>query len=210
MEVRSKDIVYLNPADLTPYPFNARKHEDWQIAQLSKIIQEVGYIDPVIIDEEGTVLAGHARVMAALRLNMPHVPVVRIEGLSAQQKRKYVLAANKIAENAGWDQDLLKGEIVEIFKEDQQFDFSVLGFGPKEIDKLLESIKDIAIDTTPDHNDLPGPEDKSVNKTQYQFLIKCEDQSQLFKLRDMLNVTRSSVTFDKFMEFINARSGAVP
>lgn len=207
-EIRSHTIVQRDPADLHPYPFNARKHDDWQIKILADTIKDIGYIDPVIVDETDMVLAGHARVMAAMKANMPLIPTIVVSGLTEIQKRAYVLAANRIAENASWDENLLKHEVGAIFEFNNDFDFSVLGFSKNEIDDLLSSIN---ADSSNDQNDdVDSKDDVDVdvdktNKTQYQFIIKCDNSSQIFELRDMFNVTRSSVMFDKFKEFFSIK-----
>ena len=90
-------------ASLTPYPRNARTHSDEQIGQVAASIREWGWTIPILVDESGGVIAGHARLLAAKKLGLPDVPVMVASGWSDAQKRAYVLADNKLALNAGWD-----------------------------------------------------------------------------------------------------------
>jgi hypothetical protein len=210
MKIRSESLIQKKPEDLQPYPFNARKHSDWQINSLAKMIREVGYIDPVIVDENDMVLAGHARVMAAMKVGMPLIPTITVVGLSTSQKKAYVLAANRLAENATWDESLLQQEIGAIFAENNEFDFSSIGFNKDEMDQILESIKNVDLPSNGDNVELTddsNDDGEKINKTQYQFVIKCDSQQQLFELRDRFNVTRSSVSYSKFMEFISVKEG---
>ena len=98
-------------ASLTPYPRNARKHSKQQIRQIAASIEEFGFLNSVLIDDDGQILAGHGRVEAAKLLGLDHVPTVRISHLSDAQKRAYILADNKLAINAGWDPEILAIEL---------------------------------------------------------------------------------------------------
>ena len=108
---------------LKPNPRNARTHNKSQIEQIAASIQEFGFNNPVLIDENMSILAGHGRVEAAKLLGLAEVPVVRIEHLSDAQKRAYVLADNKLAEKAGWDTDLLAIELQGLL--DLSIDFDI-------------------------------------------------------------------------------------
>ena len=120
--------VALRPlAKLTPYDKNARTHSQAQILELAAAIEKWGWTQPIVVDEEGVILAGHARYEAARTLDLAQVPVVEARGWSETEKRAYVLADNRIALNAGWDSELLRFEIDAL--RDEDFDTSLLGWG---------------------------------------------------------------------------------
>ena len=124
-------------ADLVPYANNARLHSDAQVEQIAKSIGEFGWTVPVLIDPKGGVIAGHGRILAAQKLGLEDVPCMVARGWTAAQKRAYVIADNKIAENAGWDENLLNVEFAAL--RDIGFDLSLTGFELGEIDYLLRS-----------------------------------------------------------------------
>jgi DNA modification methylase len=119
---------------LTPYARNSRTHSDAQVAQIAASIKEWGFTTPVLIEPDGGIIAGHGRVMAAQRLGLDEVPVVIAEGWTEAQKRAYVIADNKLALNAGWDDQLLKIEMDELAGLD--FDLTLTGFDLDEIAAL--------------------------------------------------------------------------
>ena len=133
-------IEHLPVASLRPWARNARTHSKKQIRQIAESIRTFGFTNPVLIDREATILAGHGRVEAARLLGMEQVPCVRLEHMTQEQKRAYVLADNKLALNAGWDQDLLAEELQVLLAEDQSFDIEVTGFSIPEIDSLIEGL----------------------------------------------------------------------
>lgn len=120
---------------LVPYARNARTHSPEQIDQIAASIKEWGWTIPVLVDEEGGLIAGHGRVMAAKKLGITEVPVMVADGWSEAQKRAYVLADNKLALNAGWDNDMLKVELADISAMD--FDLDLTGFSSDELATLL-------------------------------------------------------------------------
>jgi ParB-like chromosome segregation protein Spo0J len=122
-------------SDLTPYARNSRTHSDEQVAQIAASIKEWGFTTPVLIDPDGGIIAGHGRVMAAQLLGLEDVPCIIAEGWSDAQKRAYVIADNKLALNAGWDNDLLKIEFQEL--ESLRFDLELTGFSVEEMDGLF-------------------------------------------------------------------------
>jgi DNA modification methylase len=133
-----------NPADkverwsidkLTPYARNSRTHSDEQISQLAASIKEWGWTTPVLVDEDGSIIAGHGRTLAAQRLKMTEVPVMVAKGWSDAKKRAYVIADNKLAMNAGWDNEMLALELGEI--GDLGFDLDLTGFTADEIAALM-------------------------------------------------------------------------
>jgi DNA modification methylase len=123
---------------LRPYARNARVHSHKQIQQIVSSIAEFGFNNPVLIDRRGVILAGHARVEAAKSLGMHLVPVIRLEHLTEEQKRAYIIADNKIAANAGWDFAMLALDLKELAGLDLPFDLEVTGFDTAELDLLLD------------------------------------------------------------------------
>lgn len=130
------DQVIRKPiGELVPYARNARTHSAAQIDQIAASIREWGWTNPVLIDEAGTIIAGHGRVMAAQKLKIGEVPCIVASGWSEAQKRAYVLADNQLAMNAGWDMDLLKVEIGDLSAEG--FDVGLMGFDGAFLDTLM-------------------------------------------------------------------------
>ena len=121
---------------LIPYARNARTHSDEQVAQIAASIKEWGWTTPVLVDEDGQIIAGHGRVMAARKLGIEDIPVMIAAGWTEAQRRAYVLADNKIALNSGWDMDLLKVELQDI--GEMSFDLEKIGFGVGEMAALFD------------------------------------------------------------------------
>ena len=121
---------------LIPYARNSRTHSDAQVAQIAASIKEFGFTNPVLIDEDGGIIAGHGRTMAARKLGLDEVPCLRLAHLTEAQKKAYVIADNKLALNAGWDDEMLKVELSEL--KDLDFDLSLIGFDADELANLLE------------------------------------------------------------------------
>ena len=121
--------------DLIPYARNARTHSEAQVAQIAASIREFGFTNPILVDGARGVIAGHGRLLAARKLGLVEVPVIELAHLSEAQKRAYILADNRLALNAGWDQDLLRIELGALTLEG--FDLGLTGFAPDEIGRLL-------------------------------------------------------------------------
>ena len=122
-------------ASLVPYARNSRTHSDAQVAKIAASIREFGFLNPIIIDADNGIIAGHGRVMAAQKLGLANVPVIEASHLTEAQKRAYVLADNRLALDAGWDNDLLKIELQDLQAEG--FDLSLTGFNVDEIGNFL-------------------------------------------------------------------------
>lgn len=122
---------------LIPYANNSRTHSEEQVAQIAASIREFGFTNPVLIDEADGIIAGHGRVLAARKLGLAEVPCIRLGHLSEAQRRAYVIADNKLALNAGWDEDLLRVELVSL-RDDQGFALELTGFNEAELTKTLE------------------------------------------------------------------------
>ena len=129
-------VVERWPIDrLIPYARNARTHSDEQVAQIAASIIEFGWTNPILAGGDGVVIAGHARLAAARKLNMTDVPVIVLDHLTPTQRRALVLADNRLAMNAGWDEEMLRVELASLKEED--FDLDLVGFTSQEIEELL-------------------------------------------------------------------------
>ena len=128
-------VVYLPIEQLIPYARNARTHSDAQVAQIAASIREFQWTNPILVDGAGGIIAGHGRVLAARQLGMPAVPCIRLGHLSPTQRKALVLADNKLALNAGWNDDLLKLELAEL--QTDGFDLGIVGFSGDELADLL-------------------------------------------------------------------------
>lgn len=149
--------------ELIPYARNSRTHSDEQIAQVASSIKEFGFTNPVIIDEDNGIIAGHGRVMAAKLLSFDDVPCIQVTGWSEAQKKAYVIADNKLALNSGWDQSMLKIELQEL--EGMDFDLSLTGFNFDELGDLLVEDEEMEFEpaTEEEQGKLDELEPKMVN-----------------------------------------------
>ena len=146
------EVEHLAPALLKPYARNARTHSVKQIRQIAGSIEQFGFTNPVLISDHDEIIAGHGRVAAAKLLGLETVPAVRLSHLSEAQRRAYVLADNKLAENAGWDEEMLAIEFQGLI--DLAFDLELTGFSAAEIDLTLDSFREC------DPESATGPEDE--------------------------------------------------
>lgn len=175
----SHQVTWRRIADLKPNPRNPRTHSDRQIKALASAIKAFGFIDPVIIDGSDLILSGHARIKAAEQLGDAEVPTLRIDHLAEKQKRAYIIAANRLAELAGWDQDLLIGEIQALlnFGVDLDFDIDITGFSTTEVDLMLDATPAAASD--PDDR-LPADSAEILKVTQPGDLWLIGDYHRLY------------------------------
>jgi ParB-like chromosome segregation protein Spo0J len=128
-------VIYRPTGELIPYARNARTHSDAQVAEIAGSIREFGFTNPILVDEMGGIIAGHGRVLAAHLLNLHRVPTIELAYLSDAQRRAYRIADNKLALNAGWNEELLRLELLDL--QEMAFDLSVLGFNDAERAALL-------------------------------------------------------------------------
>lgn len=127
-------------ADLRPHERNPRTHSKKQVEQIAASIKRFGFTNPVLVDRDGQVIAGHGRIEAAKLLGMATVPVLRLEHMTEAEKRAYVIADNRLAELAGWDNDLLALELAAVSELDSDFDLALTGFDVAEIEALLNGL----------------------------------------------------------------------
>jgi len=149
-------IVYRKIGDLTPYAGNARTHSDKQIAQIAASIKTFGFTNPVLIDEDGGIVAGHGRIGAAKQLGFAEVPTIVLDDLTPAERRAYVIADNRLAELAGWDREILRIEFQALAEMDLAFELEITGFETAELDLLLDdSAGEEAVDPA---DEMPEPE----------------------------------------------------
>lgn len=155
-------IEYRNINDLIPYINNSRTHSDEQVTQIASSIKEFGFTNPILIDEQGGVIAGHGRILAGKKLNLKEVPTITLAGLTEAQKKAYVIADNKLALNSDWDMDLLKIELNRL--EEMDFDLSLTGFDDFELQQLENVIDDV---------DEPDSSSQEINVDDFEMDCKC-------------------------------------
>src|SRR3954447_12567641 len=134
------EIVHMPIEDLVPYKGNARTHSRRQVKQIARSITKFGFLNPILIDGSNRIIAGHGPVEAAKTLGLASVPALRIDHLSDDERRAYVLADNRLAEKAGWDREVLAIELQHFV--DIEFDTEIIGFETPEIDVILDEAKE--------------------------------------------------------------------
>jgi len=153
----SPAIEMLPIEGLVPYANNSRTHSDEQVVQVAASIKEFGFTNPVLVDKDNMIIAGHGRMKAAMRLGLTEVPCIRLDHLNDFQKKAYIIADNKLALNAGWDDELLRLELGQL--NEDGFDLSLTGFDDDELSKLLIPEQ---IDGLTDEDDVPEVPDEPI------------------------------------------------
>ena len=160
---------------LVPYARNSRTHSEEQVVQIVASIREFGFTNPVLIDGDGGIIAGHGRVLAARKMGLATVPCLRLAHLSEAQKRAYIIADNKLALNAGWDDEMLALEISDLKALD--YDLTLTGFDGDEIAELLREVDTVDMPT------MPMGEKSPYQQITFTLTIhkqkKCKRQSKL-------------------------------
>ncbi len=133
-------ITQKNVDSLIPYVKNSRTHSDAQIAQIAASIKEFGWTNPILVDGDNGIIAGHGRLMAARKLGYKEVPTIELADLTETQKRAYIIADNRLALNAGWDNEMLTIELNDLLADG--FALELLGFDADELEKLLDDAKE--------------------------------------------------------------------
>ena len=190
------EIRMVAVASLIPYARNARTHSEDQVAQIAASIAEFGFTNPILTDGERGVIAGHGRLAAARKLELTEVPVIELTHLSAIQKKAYILADNRIAANAGWDDELLGVELAEL--QEAGFDLELMGFGDEELERLINGEGDTTGLTEDDAvPDLPVD---PVSKTGDVWLLGqhrllCGDSTVLTDVERVMNGQLADMAF---------------
>lgn len=188
MSKKKEPAVELLDTDLLiPYVNNARTHPEEQVTQIASSIKEFGFNQPILIDKDNGVIAGHGRLMAAKKLEMEQVPCIRLEHLTEAQKKAYILADNRIALNSSWDFELLKMEVEDI---QENFDLKDFGFNREELEGLLGEFEH-DIDVIDEINE-------SVN-----FIVKCDNIAQKEIIKTRLGITSEKIQFETFIGILD-------
>ena len=194
------EIIQRKTNDLIPYVNNTRTHSDEQVTQIASSINEFGFTNPILLDENSGVIAGHGRIMAAKKLGIEEVPTITLTGLSEAQIKAYIIADNKLALNAGWDEELLKVEIEAL--QEMEFDIDLLGFSIDELDDL--GIGDIELDLDTDKADeVPELEENPVIKLgdlielghNYQHRLLCGDSTSEDDVKRLMDGKKADMVF---------------
>ena len=172
-QITARKIELWPLSRLKPYANNARTHSADQVQQIAASIATYGFNNPILVDTEDGIIAGHGRLSAAQSLQLEHVPVIVLDHLTDAQRRAYILADNRLAELAQWDDDLLVGELEAL--GDDGIDISSLGWSPEELDQLQEDLEEmLEIDDPEDLGDENGEE-----KTAFHFEFELNDYEEL-------------------------------
>lgn len=177
-------------SELIPYVRNARTHSEAQVAQIAASIREFGFLSPILVAEDNTILAGHGRLAAALKLGLKKVPCVKENHLTETQKRAYIIADNKLSLNAGWDNELLAVELSEL--EGADFNVDLLGFDEAELSSIFDADKDVNEDDFDVEKELEEP---CFSKTGDIWMLGkhrviCGDATKLETFKTLLENTK--------------------
>ena len=163
--MKSEPVIVTRKVDaLIPYIRNSRTHSDTQVAQIAASVREFGWTNPILIDGENGIIAGHGRVLAARKLGMDEVPCIELAGLTDTQRRAYIIADNKLALNAGWDDELLAIELHELNAAD--FDMALIGFDAGELSSAMNLDSMI-------EQDAPESSSKEIDPDDYKMGCMC-------------------------------------
>lgn len=168
-------IELLSPHVLRHYAFNARTHSDEQVDAIIRSIGEFGWTNPILIDGKNQVIAGHGRLMAAERMGADTVPCLRLTNLDPEQQRAYVLADNKLAEQAGWDKSLLRLELADL--QNEGFDLSLIGFSEDELSNILKGLE--------------GDGDGEGESEDFTLTIASKDEAEIIALRNIFGLKKT-------------------
>ncbi len=202
-------IKYIPTADLIPYVNNSRTHSDDQVTQIAASIKEFGFTNPLLLDEGNRVIAGHGRLMAAKKIGLDTVPAIVLKDLTETQKKAYVIADNKLALNAGWDEQLLSLEIEQLKELD--FDIELLGFDVDELALLLEPEQ---VEGLTDEDDVPEPPETPVSVLGDVWILgnhrlMCGDSTSIDAVEKLMDGQKADMVFTDppYNVGFNGRSG---
>lgn len=190
------EIVYKSINELKPYENNSRTHDKSQIKQICESIKEYGWTNPVLIDEKGMIIAGHGRVEAGKKLDIKEVPCIVLSGLTEAQKKAYVIADNKMALNAGWNEELLKNELEKLKELD--FDLELTGFNIDELDELFKQDEEEQEIVEDDFDIEPPEEPKAKLGDIYQLenhRLMCGDSTKIEDVKKLMNGNKADMVF---------------
>ena len=188
--------IELWPVDrLRPYERNARTHSVEQVAQIAASIVEFGFTNPILVDSSDGIIAGHGRLSAAQELGLKTVPVVVLDHLSERQRKAYILADNQLALNAGWDTDLLRGELQDLAEQD--FDLTLIGFSDDELADLLPDIEELPPEGA-DEDSAPEVPEEPITKLGDVWLlgkhrVMCGDSTSIDAVETLMGGTQADL-----------------
>jgi len=165
-------ITQKKVTELIPYVNNSRTHSDEQVAQIASSIKEFGWTNPILVDGKNGIIAGHGRLLAARKLGHKEVPTIELSELTDAQKRAYIIADNKLALNAGWDDEVLKLEIQQL--NDLNFDLTLLGFDEIELAKMFDEVVD------------EEPEGQNYQEV-FNIIVECSNEAEQEKIFNRLD-----------------------
>jgi DNA modification methylase len=182
-------------SELIPYINNSRKHSDDQVTQIAASIKEFGWTNPILVDGDNGIIAGHGRIMAAKKLNMTEVPVIELAHLSKEQRKALIIADNKLALNSDWDTNLLSLELADL--QELGFDLNLTGFNADELANLLQPEQ---VDGLTDENEIPPVPDEPKTKLGdiYQLgnhRLMCGDSTSIDAVDKLLDGQRPDMVF---------------
>lgn len=163
-QIRNMKVETRKIEELLPYAKNSRTHSDFQVNQIASSIKEFGFTNPVLITTDGEIIAGHGRVLAAMRLRMDEVPCITLGHLTDTQRRAYVIADNQLALNAGWDYEMLNTELD--FLREESFNLDLLGFPSLDFENKDEEEMSTEV------------EEESESKKEFLIIIECLDEME--------------------------------
>lgn len=184
-------------ADLIPYARNSRTHNEEQIAQIMASIKEFGFTNPILVGGDNVIIAGHGRLLAAQRLGLKEVPVIRLPDLTETQRKALVIADNKIALNAGWDEEMLALEMKEL--EESDFNLDILGFSEDEL-KELENFGEPQTDAKSEEDEIPEAPVEPITKRGDVWILgehrlMCGDTTMFDDVRKLMRDDRAAMIF---------------
>ena len=190
------NIVQCKVESLIPYAKNSRTHDDAQIAQIAASIKEFGWTNPILVDGERGIIAGHGRLMAARKLGMTEVPVIELKDLTPTQKKAYIIADNRLALNAGWDNQLLTIELNELLAD--KFSLDLLGFNADELNALLNPIE--VTEGLTDEDDVPEPPPEPITKLGDVWILgnhrlMCGDSTSIDAVDKLMDGQKADMVF---------------
>ena len=190
--------IELWPLDrLRPYARNARTHSIEQVAQIAASIVEFGFTNPLLVDSNDGIIAGHGRLSAAQELGLKTIPVVVLDHLSDRQRKAYILADNQLALNAGWDTDLLRGELQDLAEQD--FDLSLIGFSDDELADLLPDMEELPPEDA-DADAVPEIPEEPITKPGDVWLlgkhrVMCGDSTDVLAVERLMDGKKADMVF---------------
>ncbi|KMT47167.1 DNA methylase [Gardnerella vaginalis] len=195
-------------SELIPYVRNARTHSEAQVSQIAASIREFGFLSPILVAEDNTILAGHGRLAAALKLGLKKVPCVKENHLTETQKRAYIIADNKLSLNAGWDNELLAVELSEL--EGADFNLDLLGFDEAELSGIFDADKDVSDDDFDVEKELEEPCFSKTGDiwTLGKHRVICGDSTDSSTFEKLLGETKVNLVCTDAPYFVNLENAS--